>query len=337
MSRHAFSIAYAGASHDGEHIINVETLAPALLAFGKLLREANAELNGDRAKANVYVVSDFEHKCFNINFDLLVGFYEQVKNLVKEGDIQDAKNILEWIGLLAAPPSVAGASFFAYLKWKKGRKTANVTYLVDESQKGNVSVRVEGDNNPIIINHNVYNLSQNPKALKATRDAFLPIGQDGFEKVEVRSGAEDVLSIEPDEVRDIVSSCTTGISETKERKPDVEITTAWLSVYSPVYDEKSDRWRFRLGTEPVYVDVSETAIVHDAMLRGGALIDDTYQVKLEITIEIDDRGNRGKAKYKALDVIRFIPAAPRSRQVGLFEAEAFEAPEAEEIPPIEES
>ena len=327
MNRHAFSIAYAGAGRDGEHSINVETLAPALLAFGKLMREANAELNGDRAKANVYVVSDFEHKCFNINFDLVVGFYEQVRSLVKEGDVQDAKNILEWVGLLAAPPSAIGATFFSYLRWKRGRKTSEVTVLTDESQKGNVSVKVEGDNNAIIINQKIYTFSQNSKALKATRDAFLPIGQDGFERVEIRDSTGAVLNIEPDEVRDIVSSCTTAITETKEREPDIEVTTAWLSVYSPVYDEQADRWRFRLGTEPVYVDISDTSIVHEAMLRGGALIDDTYQVKLEVTTDIDEQGNRSKPKYKALDVIRFIPATPVLRQVGLFESK--------EVPPDE--
>ena len=69
MSRHGFSVAYDG--KDAEHSIDVESLAPALLAFGKLIREANVEFNGKRATAKVVVVSDFEHKCFNINFDVM--------------------------------------------------------------------------------------------------------------------------------------------------------------------------------------------------------------------------------------------------------------------------
>ncbi|MBX3488868.1 hypothetical protein [Parvibaculum sp.] len=316
VSRHQFSIAYTGDERGADHSISVEALAPALLAFGKLLREANSELNGPKAKANVYVVSDFEHKCFNINFDLALGFYEQVKSLVQTTEIKDAKEILEWIGILSAPV-VIPLSFLGYLRWKKGRKTTQVVQLTDKSQLGNVVVSVEGDGNSVTINQNVYNLSQNANALKATRDAFLPIGQDGFDKVEVRQGESVVATIEPSEVEDIVASCTTALAETKEKKPEVDTTTAWLSVYSPVYDEKAENWRFRLGTEVIYADISETSISHDALERGGALTDDTYQVRLEITVGVDEKGNRTKPHYRVLEVIKFFPASPRMRQQSL--------------------
>jgi hypothetical protein len=48
VSKHEFSIAYDGAAlaEAGDHSIDVQTLAPALLAFGKLIREANTEFNG---------------------------------------------------------------------------------------------------------------------------------------------------------------------------------------------------------------------------------------------------------------------------------------------------
>lgn len=309
VSRYQFSIAYTGDERGADHSISVEALAPALLAFGKLMREANAELNGPKTRANVYVVSDFEHKCFNINFDLALSFYEQVKSFVQASEAKDAKEILEWIGIIGSASTVP-LSFLGYLRWKKGRKTT----LTDKGPSGNVVVSVEGEGASVTINQHIYNMSQNVNALKATRDAFLPIGQDGFEKVEVRQAESVVTIIDPIQIKDIVASCTTALAETKEKKPEVEITTAWLSVYSPVYDEKAENWRFRLGTEIIYADISETSISHDALERGGALTDDTYQVKLEITVVVDENGNRSKAHYKVLEVIRFVPAAPRMRQ-----------------------
>ncbi|RAZ84755.1 hypothetical protein DPM33_30480 [Mesorhizobium hawassense] len=314
VSRHEFSIAYAGAERKDDHSISVDALAPALLAFGKLMREANGEFNGKKAKANVFVVSDFEHKCFNINFELVIGFYEQVKTLLHLDSVKDAKDILEWLGIISGAGSVPVTSYLAFLKWKKGRKTAEVTELRDESGEGNVVVRVEGDHNTVTVNKTIYNLSVNPKALRATRDAFLPIGQDGFDHMEVRDNDKLVVTIEPNEVEDIVASCTTGIAETKETEPDVDITTAWLSVYSPVYDEKAELWRFWLGTDVIYADISETTIAHDALERGGSLTHDSYQVKLEITVDVDDKGVRGKPSYKILEVIKFVPAEPQLRQ-----------------------
>ncbi|WP_210165715.1 hypothetical protein [Hoeflea sp. BAL378] len=317
MSRQQFSIAYTGEGRKDDHSISVESLAPALMAFGKLMREANSEFNGKKAKANVYVVSDFEHKCFNINFELVVGFYEQIKTFLQIDDVKNAKEILEWIGILATGSVTVGGSFFGYLKWKKGRKTTDVQEIRDESGQGKVVVHVEGAANPITINQTIYNLSLNPRALRAARDAFLPIGQDGFDRVEIRQDDRIVGTIEPSSIEDIVASCTTAIAETKETEPDVDVTTAWLSVYSPVYDEDAEKWRFRLGTDIIYADISETSIAHDALVRGGALTDDTYQVRLEIAVQIDDKGNRSKPEYKVLEVIRFVQAEPRLRQGGL--------------------
>jgi hypothetical protein len=44
VSRHAFQVVYDGGPAS-LHTMDVETLAPALLAFGRLIRESNTVLN----------------------------------------------------------------------------------------------------------------------------------------------------------------------------------------------------------------------------------------------------------------------------------------------------
>src|SRR5690349_18346199 len=100
MSRHAFSIAYDGGAGADIHAMDVYELAPALLAFGRLIREANTEFNGTKAFAKVAVVSDFERKCFGINFEVAVGWLEQLQTLVESDGMKTAKDVLEWLGLL---------------------------------------------------------------------------------------------------------------------------------------------------------------------------------------------------------------------------------------------
>lgn len=310
VSRQQFSVAYNGKTRAHDHSIDVEALAPALLAFGRLMREANQEFNGKNAKAKVLVISDFEHKCFNINFELALSIYEQIKSLLGDDGVKTAKEVLEWIGLLTP---ASGISYFGYLRWKNGRKITSATELIDQKRSGNVTVRVEGDNNPIVINNNIFNLSHNPRALKATRDAFTPIGQDGFENVEVRDADEIVKKIEPEDVQAIIASCNTGLEEIDEEIPDIEVTTAWLSVYSPVYDLAADKWRFKLGKDVVYVDISATEIGKNALERGGALADDAYQVRLEITTPRDKKGKAAKPSYRIVEVIKFIGADPTAQ------------------------
>src|SRR5262249_19678691 len=149
----------------------------------------------------------------------------------------------------------------------------------------------------------VYQLASNPKALRATRDAFLPLGQDGFDNVKLRHGDTVFQEINGDEVAAIVKSCGSGIEEAKEpQEPEVEVTPAWLSVYSPVFDTKAPMWRFRLGKVIVYADIAATNIAQQAIARGSAGVEDAYQVKLEITTEFDAKGERKEPKYKIVEV-----------------------------------
>jgi hypothetical protein len=128
-----------------------------------------------------------------------------------------------------------------------------------------------------------------------------------------------VRQIDAEEVAAIVKSCNLGIEEAKETlEPEVEVTPAWLSVYSPVYDLSATSWRFRLGKEIIYADITATNIAQQALARGSVGVEDAYQVKLEITTEFDAQGSRKEARYKIIEVIRFIEAAPTARQSSLF-------------------
>lgn len=322
LSRHGFSVAYDGKDRPEDHSIDVEALAPALLAFGKLIREANTEFNQKRATSKVVVVSDFEAKCFHINFDVILGFYEQVKHFVGSENVTTAKEILDWLGFLKGPAEgVAGAalSYLGFLEWKKGRKVTETKALTDSDKSGIVEVHVEGDGNSVHVHQHVYNLSENPKALRATRDAFLPLGQDGFDALQLKEGDRLIRELELPEIEDIVASCTVGIEESKETEPEVETTSAWLSVYSPVFDAKADKWRFKLGTDIIYADITETKIAADAMARGGSNVDDAYMVRLQITTPIDPQGKKKDPQYKILEELRFVGAPPRTTQGTLFE------------------
>lgn len=239
VSRHAFSVAYNGDKRRDNHSIDVEALAPALIAFGKLIREANVEFNGNKATSNVMVVSDFEHKCFQINFELALSFYEQLKTLIGTDNVVAAKTILEWLGLIST--AAAGPlTYLQFLKWKRGRKIASVQEIKDQEASGTVTVRVEGEKNSVTVNNHVYNLTANPKALRATRDAFLPVGQDGFDRVELRDHDRLVDVVKPNEVEDILASCASGLAEADDTEPEIDNTSAWLSVYSPVFDADAD-------------------------------------------------------------------------------------------------
>lgn len=292
MSRKEFSVAYNGGRGAGEHSIDVEDLAPALLAFGRLIREANTESNGKKAKSKLLVVSDFEQKCFNINFEVILSYYEQIIDLISVSDVKSAKEILEWLDLLKVGSGVGmSLGFLGFLKWRKGRKIESQTEIIDQNGDGTVRVKVVGDNNTVVVTPDAARLAQNPRALAAVRDALGPVNGSDFDRLEFRDGDSIAGEISADDATDIITSCNTGLEEVNNLEPDVEEATAWLTVYSPVYDETADKWRFWLGREVVYVDISETDIATKSLERGGAPADDTYQVRLEIVVGKTPDGN----------------------------------------------
>ena len=99
VSRQAFQIAYDGDSDT--HSMDVQDLAPALVAFGRLIREANAQINGKRATVRVLVTSDFEHKCFNINFEVLQSILSQLATFLKSEEVRTARQLLLDLGFIS--------------------------------------------------------------------------------------------------------------------------------------------------------------------------------------------------------------------------------------------
>ena len=292
------------------------------MGVGKLIRLANAEFNGKKATAKVNIVSDFEHKCFNINFDTVIHLIEKAKSVLGliNSEVTSAKDILVKLGLLGGGGSGAGISLYQYLKHKRGRKAEKI---IDKTKDGQIILQIDGDKNHIVINPHIYTLSHRPDALRAVRDTFSPIGVDGFDRMESKTRLGDrkvvgEVEFSPDDAQAILASCNSVIEDEEGQEPDVEQTTAWLTVYSPVFDLKAPIWRFRMNDKIIDADVSETRIAENALARGGATVSDAYEVRIEIITPRDPSGKKGKPAYKILKVNKFVPGSP-TVQASLFE------------------
>ncbi len=187
-SRMTFAVAYNGPSRPDEHSIDVETLGPALVAIGRLVKEANVEFNGKATATKVVVSSDFENRCFYIQLDAIVTVLEHANALFQSDGAKTAKEVLEWIGFLNGAKEAL--NFFDFLRRKRGRKAVIEESSQPSGKDNSVNVWIEGDGNTVTVQKNVFNLSTNPKALAAARDTLTPIGQNGFETFELRQGVQ---------------------------------------------------------------------------------------------------------------------------------------------------
>jgi hypothetical protein len=307
--RQRFQVAYVGEdAHD--HSMDVEALGPALLGFGKLIRTANAELNRDRATVRVLVDSEFEHKCFLINFETFQTILDQIKDFLNDEGVKKAGDILQKLGVLGGTVTTG---VFGYLRWRNGRKVESVQEVKDSP--GAVVIKLEGTGHTLQIDKDVLRLAQNPDVLEAVEGTLTPI-KDYKEAraIEFRQDDKPLSVFRKEDVEAIIASCEDpgGVDppdDPDEGKP--KTVTATLYSHGPVFDTKAPNWRFMYRKKPIYADIKGTRIAKDAVKRGGSFMNDRYKVKMEITPPATEDGT---PHYKIIEVLDFTPA---ERQVPL--------------------
>lgn len=314
----SFQIAYEG--EPDAHSMDVQVLAPAMLALGDLVREANTLLNGNRATVQLSVNADFQHKCFQIDFELVQTIYEQVKSLLSDDGVRSAKELLEWLDLITGGTPGRAIGLFAFLQWLRGRKVKSVTALESSDHRGTVVITVgEGATvDKIEVNQNVYKLAESPKIRRSVPQVLAPLETVEYDRMEVRTGATKRV-ISQEEARDIDRSC---VAEDALDQPvsSPQTITAHLEIFGPVFDTAAENWRFKFDGNPIFVDITATNIAADAIARGGSFIGDTYKVRMEIQERRTPLG-RFRNHYKILEVLEFYPASLEPTQASLFDEE----------------
>lgn len=233
-------IKFDGPALDGKSM-DVAHLAPALLALSDLVKDANRYANGDRAGVRVMVNADLEQKCFELNVDLVLTIWEQAKLLISHEDVRTAKEIAEWLGIIAAPVGV-GVGLFKLIKYLRGRKVQSVVVLRVKDGDDAVEIKVEGDMEPVLVTQAVYELYANIDTRRKALAVLSPLREDGYETLEfyekdgvfVHFDKDDVPAADGSDMPEVVpqnvhkSTIRAGV---KIRKAAYEGRSRWTLMY----------------------------------------------------------------------------------------------------------
>ncbi|MGB8367757.1 MAG: hypothetical protein ACLPYZ_14790 [Limisphaerales bacterium] len=165
--------------YDGEAVsagsMDVQELAPALLALGELLQESHLLLNDGRGRLRTHVKSDFKKGSFEVNLHLVQDLSDQAAFILEHCKHWSASDICKLVGLSAA----SGASLIKLVKWLRNRKIKASTVI----QNGNVKIETEGDYDSIEVGPEVIRLAKNRKirmSLSLVLNPLKSIGCDVF-------------------------------------------------------------------------------------------------------------------------------------------------------------
>ncbi len=234
VSSAELSISYDGAMvRTG--LMDVQELAPALLASGVLIQKANSLLNGETTSVRVQVKSDFRRGSFLVNFVVDQSMLEQAKNfLLQHPNIKDAKEILETIFFYVGMPTGAVSGLFKLIKFLRNKKPDSIT-IEDKTSTVNF---VLGDQH-LTTNKNTYILFQDPEARRAASTLVEPLNREGVETLEIRRG-DEVETVNKEEAQ----AFTFGLQEGEMLLDNV--TESWLSIISLSFNPEH-KWRFTTG------------------------------------------------------------------------------------------
>lgn len=159
-----------------------------------------------------------------------------------------------------------------------------------------IQIRVQGDNNTVLITPEVFKLSQSKVVVDAAREVMSPVNQDnGITEAVFYQKPGEEMRYDQDSAAAIKQAST-------DDKVEVTIIKARISVYAPVLDAKSRKWRFTMLKNHHYMDISETSIAADTMKRGGVRTGDSYLAEIEVT---ETEGK--EPEFRVKKVLEFRP------------------------------
>ncbi|MGR9087302.1 MAG: hypothetical protein ACU841_09540 [Gammaproteobacteria bacterium] len=271
MSHANFQIIYDGPALDN-HEMDINDLAPALLAIGGLMEEVGHALYGDKFKIAVSVKGSFKTGCFGIEI------VAHAKNIILDaidlfnhGNTTAVLNAVGIIGLI----KYTGGTLIGFLRWAKNRKVTGTEVL------DNGVTRVFIDNEHYDIEMIAIEMLKNYKIRKAFENLInAPLSRDGIDSfaiVDPEHPEQPILHIDRNE-----AVCFIAPPPADEEIND-QVTTVSLQIVSPTFTE-GNKWRFSDGVSNFNADILDEEFIRRVQSSEEAFSkNDILKVKMRVT------------------------------------------------------
>lgn len=311
MARHVrTTIRYDGPALSG-HEMDVQDLAPALLALADLIQIANRKFNGTDADIKVLVNADVEQRCFMIDISLVQSFLDQARGFLGSDHVKTAREIAEWIGILGG----GAVGLFQLLKFLRGSRCEGSPLRIQTDGAGNVIVT--GNGNSIVVPQPVYQLAQEPKAIEKAKGVMRPLAREGYETLAFLQGDVEAFEVNKAEAEGIADLPSQPLSDLPSES--VSQIRGPVRIKSAQY-EGNAQWGFLWNGRAINAEMTDHAAdwVSDFQAnRVEAPPNSTLDVSMLETTHLDAQGLMvGKASYRVTDVHSVTP--PPS-QLGLLD------------------
>jgi len=289
-----FHLAFEGEAIESG-TIEVNDLAPALLALGDLVGEAASEAGCGCSKVSLRVRAGLERGSFRVALEVAQAWYGRAIDLLIGPDATALTNLLELLG-------IAGAiGLFQLIKTSRGKKPESALEIENTSK---VRVTFEGEP-PIEVERAVMRLFRSPTARNAAARLVKPLRGKGIDGLKFyHRGTETVAISEAD--ADSFNAPDSQEAET------VSETEAILRVEAVSFKE-GNKWRLSDGSSTQYFGILDADFLR-RMDRGEVRFGkgDCLRVRLRTRQWIE----AGDLRISR-EIVRVDQHLPHPNQIGL--------------------
>lgn len=265
-----------------DHQMDVQELAPALLALAEMVQLTNRKFNGDAASMKVLVRADVEQKCFQLDIHVVQSILESAKHLFGTEDYKTAKEIAEFLDLILPAGSVGGGVFWL---WKRlwGRKDAPPVALSIEQHGGETTIIQAGDGASITVSNDTYILATDPRMIDLGKKVLMPLEREGYERLEFQGGRKPTIRWDDEEAKKFIESRPSDFLEVPEDDNDNVTPIRTIVSVRTQRNEGKAQWEIKWASKAVWAAMDDLAWL-ERFQRGQIHFDIPYW--LDVTMEM---------------------------------------------------
>lgn len=296
-----------------DHEMDVQDLAPALLALADIAKIANQKLNGDRASIRILVNADTEQKCFQLDLSLVQSWLDHASLFIGRDNIATAKEIAEIIGLVGPP---AGGLFWLFKKiyGKSGASDkAQISFQAGDLA-GTTIINVNGDGNQIVVSNATAKLAQDPKVLQNIKTVLDPLLNPDYRDFSIRSGDIPLVEIDREEALNIRNHAT-PLPDEEEIETFVSTVDGQVEIVTAQFKGNAQWGLWWTGrTRQMKIDDERWL----ARFQAGEESDAKPGAWLDVTMEVTQFRDKSHAPTFVVKKVKGVLPPASDYQTGLF-------------------
>ena len=289
-----FRFFYDGPALQG-HQMDVKVIAPALMAMGQMLEQANKLVNGPKFRVQARVDASFVAGSFGVDIAVVASdLWQQTKDLLTGNDSTAVLNLLAYLGVGVAGVATAKNGLLHLIKMLQGRRVDRVEIVNQDTV-----IVIVGDQR-IEIDRPVLDLYRSYEVRQSLEGVMAPLAEEGIELFSTGIDGSTNLKVLKSE-REWFNS-----PKPEDVTPETTSGTGLFRLVSLTFKD-DNKWRFHDGTAEIYALVEDdrfTARVasgQEAFCSG-----DTLRVRYTKTQWLE--GNKIRSEYVIDEVLEHINA-----------------------------